>query len=72
MSYGDRELTNGFYESLLGLLTRDNSDYPLARLGMGAFRIALEAVYKVCSGPLYLAHIETLFTDTNVVGDDRV
>lgn len=25
----------------------DGSDYPLSRYGMGAFRIALEAVYKV-------------------------
>lgn len=56
----------------LSLLMRGHSDYPLARLGMGAFRIALEAVYKVCSGPLYLSYTETLFTDTNVVGDDRV
>jgi hypothetical protein len=28
----------------------DDSDYPLSRYGMGAFRTALEAVYKVSQG----------------------
>jgi ribonucleotide monophosphatase NagD (HAD superfamily) len=32
------------------------SDYPLPRLGMGAFRLALEAVYKVC-------HLKQFATD---------
>lgn len=27
-----------------------HSDYPVVRLGMGAFRISVEAVYKACTG----------------------
>jgi hypothetical protein len=41
------------------LLMRGHSDYPLARLGMGAFRMALEAVFKVRGGPLQLTLRQT-------------
>lgn len=56
----------------LSLLMRGHSDYPLSRLGMGAFRIALEAVYKVCSGLLQSTTRQNSSTDPDLIGDDRV
>lgn len=34
----------------------DSSDYPVVRLGMGAFRISVEAVYKACTGLPLIYH----------------